>query len=153
MNTKKGFTLIELLVVIAIIGLLTSVVLASLNNARAKAADASIKQNLATFRAEAALIYDRDGTYATLFDYVTTPPPPHAVHQTLMAALIAARNASSPGELSEAYQFNDQDHYYVALPLRSDPDRINGWCVDNTGAAMNVLLDQYDGEEVACEDF
>jgi len=39
MKYKRGFTLIELLVVIAIIGLLSSVVLASLNTTRIKARD------------------------------------------------------------------------------------------------------------------
>ncbi len=39
-KNKNGFTLIELLVVIAIIGLLASIVLASLSSVRAKARDA-----------------------------------------------------------------------------------------------------------------
>ena len=49
-NSKQGFTLIELLVVVAIIGLLSSVVLASLNSARAKARNARRNEDIVQLR-------------------------------------------------------------------------------------------------------
>ncbi|MDB5265555.1 MAG: hypothetical protein JWM39_268 [Parcubacteria group bacterium] len=55
---RRGFTLIELLVVIAIIGILSSVVLASLNTARNKGADAAVKSNLEQARTQGELFYD-----------------------------------------------------------------------------------------------
>lgn len=56
-KSQKGFTLIELLVVIAIIGILSSVVLASLNSARDKAKDVSIKSNLRNAISQAEIFY------------------------------------------------------------------------------------------------
>jgi len=58
MQKNKGFTLIELLVVIAIIGILASIVLASLSSAREKGADAKIQAQISNMRAQAELFYN-----------------------------------------------------------------------------------------------
>ncbi|MFA6408524.1 MAG: prepilin-type N-terminal cleavage/methylation domain-containing protein [Candidatus Paceibacterota bacterium] len=63
MNKSRGFTLIELLVVIAIIGILSSVVLASLNTARMKARDANRIAELGQIRIALSLYYNDHGYY------------------------------------------------------------------------------------------
>jgi prepilin-type N-terminal cleavage/methylation domain-containing protein len=60
---KRGFTLIELLVVISIIGILSSVVLASLNTARMKARDSRRIQDLKQIKLALELYYDTNGYY------------------------------------------------------------------------------------------
>ncbi len=61
-QTNQAFTLIELLVVIAIIGLLASIVLASINTARIKARDARRKSDLQQLvKALALYTQDRNG--------------------------------------------------------------------------------------------
>ncbi len=60
---ERGFTLIELLVVIAIIGLLSSVVLASLSSARERARDARRSGDLKQLQIAFELYYDSNAQY------------------------------------------------------------------------------------------
>lgn len=64
MRKQEGFTLIELLVVIAIIGLLSSIVLASLNSARDKARFSQVVSTMKSMEQAAILDYDDYNSYA-----------------------------------------------------------------------------------------
>lgn len=73
---RRGFTLIELLVVIAIIGILSSVVLASLNSARVKGREARRLSDIKQIQVALELYNDANGSYpSAIADLVPTYMP------------------------------------------------------------------------------
>ncbi len=72
---RRGFTLIELLVVIAIIGILSSVVLASLNSARKKGRDARRVADVKQLQLALELYYDANGSYPATTSVATLVTP------------------------------------------------------------------------------
>ena len=127
MNKKfnRGFTLIELLVVIAIIGILSSVVLASLNTARSKGADAAVKSNLNNIRAQAELFYDAQSpnTYLGVCASSTT-----GIKKGSDAAIAAGGNGGGCLDVAAGW---------VAW-AGEKAVATNAWCVDSTGRSLEM---------------
>lgn len=133
MKKNKGFTLIELLVVIAIIGVLSAVVLASLNSARAKGADAAIKSNLDGIRAQAEILYDTSGNYNTVCGRTGIPRD-----TTIANAMKAAQDAGGgTAQCSVQAATVDMNTWAYSMKLKTpdtNPSRGGAyWCVDSAG--------------------
>lgn len=149
-NSQSGFTLIELLVVIAIIGILASVVLASLNTARAKGADAAIKSGMANARAQAELYYDNNtSSYATVCTAAT------GVTSILLGAVKNSPDAdgamsNNAATTATAATCNDSAGAWAAeIPLKTSGAGF--YCVDSTGKSqVNSALGLSTTTDYAC---
>ena len=145
-NLNRGFTLIELLVVIAIIGILASVILASLNTARAKGADAASKSDLSNARAQAEIFYDNQtpNGYANVCTTAVagaTPATSNGIKD--MVADAASKSGTTVGAvnaLQTATTTNCHDSaagWAASVPTKS----VTGYfCVDSTGASKQTTV-------------
>ncbi len=122
MRSNKGFTLIELLVVIAIIGILSAVVLASLNTARNRGSNAAAISNLNNARAQAALFYDGAGN-GSYTGVCTAVSGIKSLHDAAVAAA---------GPAGTCVVSTDAQAWAAEVQLKDG----QGWyCVDSNGAA------------------
>lgn len=143
---SRGFTLIELLVVIAIIGILSSVVLASLNTARGKGADAAVKSNLNNLRAAAELNYDSNNSAYTNLCSTTFDNGLKAAKSA--AGVTSATNSTlaTAGSAGTATCHETSSAWAVEVPLKTS----GFFCVDSTGFATTTGATVLTASDVTC---
>jgi prepilin-type N-terminal cleavage/methylation domain-containing protein len=107
MTLKRGFTLIELLVVIAIIGLLATIIMASLGSARQKGRDGQRIANIKTIQTALDLFYN-DHLYYPTNIYATSgslSPNYLSVVPTDPGAGVAPTTCASTPALAGCYSY------------------------------------------------
>ena len=98
---NKGFTLIELLVVIAIIGILASIVIFSLNDAKKSAKDVVIKSAIQEAAKSAEIFFDDTGDY----DLICSEPQ-FVVGGIIENSIVEKGGSFTCGDTADGYCFS-----------------------------------------------
>lgn len=126
--TKKGFTLIELLVVIAIIGILSSIAIVYLGDARQKANNAKVQSNVTTASTQLEL----DRANGTEFSATTG---------AALVAAVKAKLGTAPCTAASWLSTNDTAYTNIAIySTLCTTGNIGGdiFCADSYGFRGNV---------------
>jgi type IV pilus assembly protein PilA len=137
----RGFTLIELLVVISIIGILSAVVLASLNTARKKGNDAAIQSNLVGIQVQAEIYYGTSGNSYGVLGTGTCPSSGSGTvfhDPTIIKAISSTDSVNgsptpSSGTGSGTVKCNSTAQTYAIYAYLTGQSGY--WCVDSTGTS------------------
>lgn len=142
-KSKEGFTLIELLVVIAIIGLLSSVVLASLSGARESARDTRRVQDFRQLRTAVNMHLNDTGSYPGGGDeQVSENCTGTSLYQDLVDGGYLQSMITDPAETTVSCSLhvgssNEEGEYYY------------GWDSENTGRNNCFSIQNFESSDDA----
>lgn len=143
-NKKTGFTLIELLVVTAIIGVLSTVILAVLNQGRGKGNDGKVKSQLVSLRSAMELQYLNDPQQIYGANPVGAEPPAGATIGTgcnsstfaLANILPHVANSNYPSYAQGTGRCTVNNSGFAVSARLNAPGTF--YCVDSRGAARQT---------------
>jgi len=132
MTNKKAFTLIELLVVIAIIGILATISVIALQNARAKSRDAKRAGDMKQVQTALELFFNDKNRYPTVEEwstgqiFSTTTDSTSTYMQIIPAAPLPADGACTPGQNAIGYEPTpDGSSYTISFCLGNNTGTLN----------------------------
>jgi type II secretion system protein G len=144
MHTHRGFTLIELLVVVAVLTLVSSIVFASLNNARAEARDAKRTSDMKALQVALQIFYNANFRYPSEADgacrHNTSFGDGGCMH-ALVEQGILTRLPSDPLPGNPYYY----DNWCRGVSPSRNPQQYRAWVHgenDNNGLAGNWWLER-----------
>ena len=143
-NKKKGFTLLELLVVVSIIALLSVVVIAALNTAKAKGADSAVKADMANLKTQIELYLADKGSYASSNhseNYCSTVAANNIIADPIIQQVLNYANKATGGSIvSNQYRSTKcaaaSLSYAIAIALKTNDT--DTWCMDSTGTVKQT---------------
>ena len=121
---ERGFTLVELIIVIAIIGIIASVVLSSLNDARVEGIDAKVISEMDAISKRATIDRAQRGTYDVVCGTGAYS------QSTAIADIVASINTLA----STSVICNSGPDAYAASVGLDDAY----WCIDSSGSRGEV---------------
>ena len=143
---KRGFTLIELLVVIAIIGILASIVIASLDIARTKSRDARRLADINSIQKALSLYVTGTGAIYPVAVSTTTLTGSDVVSLALVNANTISSVPADPNSALYSYTYSTNaagNKYYLSFCLETNtiPNYVSG-CGNTETVSINFLSEK-----------